>query len=65
MIDKRKPLAAARRVITKAGCSPGNVRKAFSSKIAKGRVVSQKPAARASVVAGTKVSLVVSKGKPR
>jgi uncharacterized delta-60 repeat protein len=62
---KRKPLAAAKRAITKTGCSSGKVKKAFSAKIAKGRVITQKPAARASVVAGTKVSLVVSKGRRR
>jgi uncharacterized delta-60 repeat protein len=62
---KRKTLAAAKRAITRAGCSPGKVRKAVSRKVARGRVISQRPAARASVVAGTKVSLVVSRGRRR
>lgn len=62
---KRKPLSAARQAIGKAGCVAGKVTKAFSTKIAKGRVISQKPRAGARVATGTKVSLVVSKGKRR
>ena len=62
---KRKTLAAAKRAVTRAGCSPGKVRKAFSTRIARGRVISQKPAARASVVAGAKVAFVLSKGRGR
>jgi uncharacterized delta-60 repeat protein len=62
---KRKPLTAARRAIGKAGCVAGGVTRAFSTKIAKGRVISQKPKAGARVAAATKVSLVVSKGKRR
>jgi uncharacterized delta-60 repeat protein len=62
---KRKPLTAARRAIVKAGCSAGKVTKAFSTKVTKGRVISQKPKAGARVAAATKVSLVVSKGTRR
>jgi uncharacterized delta-60 repeat protein len=62
---KRKPLDAARQAIGKAGCAAGKVTKAFSTKIAKGRVISQKPRAGARVATGTRVSLVVSKGKRR
>jgi uncharacterized delta-60 repeat protein len=62
---KRKPLAAAKRAITKAGCLPGTVTRRFSTNVKKGRIVSQKPGAGASVAATKKVHLVVSKGKRR
>jgi uncharacterized delta-60 repeat protein len=62
---KRKPLAAARRAITKASCLPGKVTRRFSTLVKKGRVISQKPGPGASAAGETKVDLVVSKGKRR
>jgi uncharacterized delta-60 repeat protein len=62
---KRKPLATAKRAITKAGCLRGKVARRFSANVKKGRIVSQKPGAGVSVAAATKVDLVVSKGKRR
>jgi uncharacterized delta-60 repeat protein len=60
---KGRRLAAAKRAITKAGCSPGSVVRRFSARVGKGRVVLQKPHPGNHVAARTKVTLVVSKGK--
>jgi hypothetical protein len=58
-----KTLAAAKRAILRARCSVGRVKKAHSSHVKKGRVISQSLAAGKSRPKGTKVSLVVSEGK--
>jgi uncharacterized delta-60 repeat protein len=58
-----KTLTRARRLIRKATCAVGKVKRAFSRKIRKGRVVSQKPAPRRRIAAASKVDLVVSRGK--
>ncbi len=58
-----RPLAAAQSAITRSKCALGAVRQAFSATVRKGRVISQKPAPGTLAVEGTKVSLVVSKGK--
>jgi uncharacterized delta-60 repeat protein len=60
---KGKTLVAAKTAIRKAHCSIGKVTSAFSSKVKKGRVISQTPNAGARRAAGTKVNLKVSKGK--
>jgi uncharacterized delta-60 repeat protein len=62
---RNKPLAAARRAIRSAHCSLGRVRKAYSAKVKTGRVVSQSPPAGKVLVEGGKLSLTISKGKPR
>ena len=59
---KRKRLAAARRAI-KAHGSVGKVKRAFSTTITKGRVISQKPKPHRLLTHGAKVNLTVSKGK--
>ena len=59
-MDLRTPHAIA------AGhCSTGKVSRAYSRKVKSGRVISQKPAAGASLPSGSKVNLVVSRGKKR
>ncbi|HXF99030.1 MAG TPA: PASTA domain-containing protein [Gaiellaceae bacterium] len=60
---KGRPLAAAQAAITKARCAVGMVKQAFSSRVKQGRVISQRPAPGQYLVEGTKVSLVVSRGK--
>jgi beta-lactam-binding protein with PASTA domain len=45
-----------------AHCAVGKVKKASSSHVKKGRVISQNPTAGKSLPKGTKVSLVVSRG---
>jgi uncharacterized delta-60 repeat protein len=58
-----KTLGAARKAIKKAHCSVGKVTRAFSAKVKKGRVISQKPAPRKRFLQRSKVRLQVSKGK--
>jgi beta-lactam-binding protein with PASTA domain len=60
---KGKTLRAAKRALKKAHCSPGKVTKAFSAKVRKGRVLSQKRRPGKKLAAGSKVKLAVSKGK--
>ena len=57
-----KPVAAATRAITRAGCRAGAVRTVRSATVPKGLVVRQTPAAGARVARGTRVTLVVSRG---
>jgi beta-lactam-binding protein with PASTA domain len=59
----RKPLAIARSAILKAGCRLGVTRTVSSATVPKGRVVRQTPGARKRVARGTRVTLVVSRGK--
>jgi beta-lactam-binding protein with PASTA domain len=49
----------------KSYCRRGSVSKRFSSKVARGRVISTAPARGARLADGAKIHLVVSKGKPR
>jgi hypothetical protein len=60
---KGKTLASAEKGIVKAHCTVGKIKKARSSHVKKGSVVSQGTGAGKSLPNGTKVSLVVSKGK--
>jgi PASTA domain/Divergent InlB B-repeat domain len=60
---KGKRLAAAKRAIARAGCRIGKVRKAFSAKVRRGRVISQKPRPKATIAVTSPVTLTVSKGK--
>jgi uncharacterized repeat protein (TIGR01451 family) len=60
---KGKPLATAKRLIAKAHCTTGKVTAVRSKSVAKGKVISQSPKAGKKPAAGSKVSLVVSRGK--
>jgi hypothetical protein len=60
---KGKTLVVAEKAITRAHCAVGKIKKASSSHVKKGHVVSQTPAAGRALSKGAKVSLVVSKGK--
>jgi hypothetical protein len=60
---KGKPLASAEKALVKAHCAVGKVKKARSTHVKKGRVLSQGSGAGKSLPGGTKVNLVVSKGK--
>lgn len=60
---KGKKLRAAKRAITKANCSVGKVKRAFSSRVKKGRVMSQKPRPGKKLPPGSRVQLKVSKGR--
>jgi hypothetical protein len=57
-----KKLPAAKRAITRAHCSVGRVRKARSRKPS-GRVLSQSPRGGVTRAKGTRVTLVVSRGR--
>jgi hypothetical protein len=59
----RMPLAKAKRRIAAAHCRTGAVAKARSKTVPKGRVISQKPPAGKKLAAGSRVKLVVSRGK--
>jgi hypothetical protein len=57
-----KKLPAAKRMITRARCRVGRVRRARSPK-ARGRVVSQSPRPGVKRARGTRVNLIVSRGR--
>lgn len=58
---KGRPLAAAESAIRHAHCSTGSVERTYSP-VAKGRVVSERPAPGRHLANGARVSLVVSRG---
>ncbi len=58
-----KAQVSAEKAIRKAGCKVGAIKKQRSSHVKKGDVVSQGVSAGKSVASGTKVGLLVSKGK--
>jgi hypothetical protein len=60
---KGKTLKSAKRSLKSRHCRLGKVKKAFSSKVKKGRVISQKPKPGKRLRNGAKVNLVLSKGK--
>jgi hypothetical protein len=60
---KGKTLKRAKHSIKAAACRVGKIRRAYSAKMKKGRVVSQRPKPGKRLQRGAKVSVVVSKGK--
>lgn len=56
-------LARAKTALTRAGCSLGKTRHAYSSKVKRGRVVSTNPARGGHYAAGKRITLTLSKGK--
>ena len=59
---ERQILSAAKRTIARANCRVGKIRRAYSTRVKKGRVISQKPSFGAVLPGGSKVNLVVSRG---
>ena len=59
---KGKTLVAAEKAITRAHCAVGRVKKGRSSRVKKGHVISQGPAAGKALSRGAQVALVVSMG---
>ena len=57
------PLRQAATVLRRADCRLGTTRKAYSSRVKSGRVLSQSTKAGSAIPIGTKVSVVVSKGR--
>jgi hypothetical protein len=62
---KRKKLAAARSALTRARCRLGTVRRAYSNRVKRGRVVAQSRRPGARLPRGAKVNVVVSRGRRR
>jgi beta-lactam-binding protein with PASTA domain len=60
---KRKTFKAAKRALRTHSCSLGKVKRAFSNRVKKGRVISQSPKPGRHLSHGAKVRLVVSKGR--
>jgi hypothetical protein len=61
----RMTLAAAKGKLARANCRVGKVTRAYSKRVKKGRVISQKPKFGTVRRAGAKVALVVSLGRQR
>ena len=59
---KGRTLAAAESAITKNRCRTGTIRRAYSTRVGKGRVISQHPSAGAKPPSGAPVEVVVSRG---
>jgi plastocyanin len=59
-----RPLARARRMLVRAHCRTGKISRRFSRKV-RGRVVAQRPRAGVRRPVGTRVDLVVSRGRLR
>jgi hypothetical protein len=59
----RKTLRTARRMLVRAHCRVGTVRRARSRSIRRNRVVSQRPRAGRRLRNGTRINLVVSRGR--
>jgi hypothetical protein len=60
---KGKTLKAAKRALRTHFCSLGKVKHAFSTRVRKGRVISQKPKPGKHLNHGAKVRLIISKGR--
>jgi hypothetical protein len=60
---KGKTLKAAKRALRRHSCSLGRVKHAFSNRVRKGRVISQKPRRGRHLKHGAKVGLIISKGR--
>jgi FG-GAP-like repeat/PASTA domain len=61
---KGRRLTIAKRMLARANCRVGSVRRLHSARITRGRVVSQRPRFGAVLRGGGKVDLVVSHGRP-
>lgn len=62
---KGMTLAAARRELKAEVCAIGKVKKAYSAKVKKGRVIAQSQLPGKTMKGGAKVNLVISKGKKK
>jgi alpha-tubulin suppressor-like RCC1 family protein len=62
---KGKTLKSAKKAIAKRHCAVGKIRHAYSKKVKKGRVISQKPSAGTVRPENARVNLVVSRGRRR
>ena len=61
----RQTLPAAKRKLARANCRVGKIHRAYSKRVKKGRVISQKPKFGAVQPGRSKVNLVISRGRKR
>jgi hypothetical protein len=59
----RKTVPAAKQAITRSHCRLGTIRRAYSKLVKKGQVISEEPTPRTVLRKGSKVDLVVSRGR--
>jgi len=62
---KRKTLPAARRRLTASHCRLGSIRRRYSSRVARRRIISQRPPRGTELADRGKVSVVISRGRRR
>jgi Ca2+-binding RTX toxin-like protein len=60
---RNKALVAAKRAITGRGCRVGRIRKLYSARVKRGRVIAQAPGAGRRLPSGSRVGLIVSRGR--
>jgi beta-lactam-binding protein with PASTA domain len=60
-----KTQAAARTALARAKCALGRVTRAYSTRVRSGRIIAQSRAPGARLARGTRVNVVVSRGKRR
>jgi hypothetical protein len=60
---KRKTVRVARRRLTASHCRLGSVRRRYSTRVARGRIISQRPRAGRELIDRARVALVVSRGR--
>jgi len=61
----QQTLPAARKAIANGHCGVGTLRRVFSTRVGKGRIVSEEPATGTRLRMGSPLALVISKGKRR
>jgi eukaryotic-like serine/threonine-protein kinase len=60
---KGKSLRGVKQIVVRAHCRVGEIRRAYSNKVEKGRVISETPKPGKVLPKGGKVNLVVSRGR--
>ena len=61
----KRTLRAAQRIVRQANCSVGPVRRRYSGRVRRGRVIAEKPVAGLRLPESSRVSLLVSRGPRR
>jgi FG-GAP-like repeat/PASTA domain len=61
---RRQTLSVAKRILARASCRVGRIRRVYSRIVKRGRVISHRPRFGAVMPGGGKVDLVVSHGRP-
>jgi beta-lactam-binding protein with PASTA domain len=58
-------LVGAKRLLVKRGCAIGRITRAYSRRVARGRVIAQKRTPGLRLARGAKVAVVLSRGRRR